>query len=86
MLDDKEGMLELKPTFSQCSPTSTLFNELMNDRSLDEYHRRYAAAVGCPVPNKSSIDTAADCLRALPASVLLEHMFMFDECNMFPFG
>ncbi len=44
---------------------------------MSEVHSEFASAVGCG--DKSS---RLECLREVPVGKLLEHMNMFDKCNM----
>ncbi len=53
------------------------FHNLDRARPMSEVHSEFASAVGCG--DKSS---RLECLREVPVGKLLEHMNMFDKCNM----
>ncbi len=44
---------------------------------MSEVHSEFASAVGC-----GESGSRLECLREVPVGKLLEHMNMFDKCNM----
>ena len=60
------------------------FHSLDRRRPMVDFHRRFAAKVGCPAG--SNLDETVECLQKKSPEDLYNEALMFDDCNLLAMG